>query len=68
MDGAAGEFVDETLEELTPKEGKNVYCNIARGGEGLDQLLGNSERVERLKEIKKTWDPENQFKGVMSLV
>ncbi|KFY08988.1 hypothetical protein V492_05720 [Pseudogymnoascus sp. VKM F-4246] len=68
LDAAAGEFVDETLKLLTPKEGKNVYCNISRGGETLEELFGSAERVERLKEIKKTWDPANQFKGFASLL
>ncbi|KFZ10445.1 hypothetical protein V501_05185 [Pseudogymnoascus sp. VKM F-4519 (FW-2642)] len=68
LDAAAGEFVDETLQVLTPKEGKNVYSNISRGGETLEKLFGSAERVERLREIKKTWDSANQFKGFASLL
>ncbi|OAF61691.1 hypothetical protein VC83_01920 [Pseudogymnoascus destructans] len=68
LDAAASEFVDETLDLLTPKEGKNVYCNISRGGETLEELFGSAERVERLREIKKTWDSANQFKGFASLL
>ncbi|KFX91810.1 hypothetical protein V490_05716 [Pseudogymnoascus sp. VKM F-3557] len=68
LDAAAVEFVNKTLELLTPKQGKNVYYNISRGGETLEELFGSAERVERLKEIKKAWDPENQFKGFASLV
>ncbi|OBT87239.1 hypothetical protein VE02_04886 [Pseudogymnoascus sp. 03VT05] len=68
LDAAAAEFVDETLELLTPKEGKNVYSNISRGGETLEELFGSAERVERLREIKKTWDSANQFKGFASLL
>ncbi|OBT96183.2 hypothetical protein VE01_06910 [Pseudogymnoascus verrucosus] len=68
LDAAAGEFVDETLQVPTPKEGKNVYSNISRGGETLEELFGSAERVERLREIKKTWDSSNQFKGFASLL
>ncbi|KFY45389.1 hypothetical protein V494_00967 [Pseudogymnoascus sp. VKM F-4513 (FW-928)] len=68
MDAAAGEFVDEALELLTPAGQRNAYSNIARKGDSLEVMLGNSGRVERLKEIKKTWDPENQFKGVANLL
>lgn len=68
LDAAAGEFVNEALETLTPKEGKNVYYNISRGRETLEELFGSAERVERLRVIKKTWDPENQFKGFANLL
>ncbi|OBT64763.1 hypothetical protein VE03_06517 [Pseudogymnoascus sp. 23342-1-I1] len=68
LDAAAAEFVDETLELLTPKEGKNVYSNISRGGETLEELFGSADKVERLRDIKKRWDTTNQFKGFASLL
>lgn len=42
--------------------------NFASGDEELEDMYGNKERVERLKALKKKWDPTGVFNGYNPIV
>jgi hypothetical protein len=40
----------------------HAYVNYAMGDEGLREMYGHSDtRMQKLKSLKKKWDPENKF-------
>jgi FAD/FMN-containing dehydrogenase len=39
----------------------NVYANFSVGDETAEQLYGDGERLERLKELKAQYDPKGLF-------
>ncbi|KAH7093198.1 hypothetical protein FB567DRAFT_544580 [Paraphoma chrysanthemicola] len=40
---------------------RHAYVNYANGDEPTQELYGYDSRLEKLKELKKLWDPENRF-------
>ncbi|KAK0649274.1 hypothetical protein B0T16DRAFT_436233 [Cercophora newfieldiana] len=55
---ATGVEYGERIREAT-RANEHAYLNYAVGGEGLENVYG--ERLERLRALKKVWDPENRF-------
>jgi hypothetical protein len=45
--------------KLTPSP--NRYVNFATGDEPKEELYGDSARLEKLKALKKKWDPMGCF-------
>jgi hypothetical protein len=35
--------------------------SYAHGDERPEQIFGNGEKLQRLREVKRTWDPQNVF-------
>ncbi|KAJ1322929.1 fumiquinazoline A oxidase [Microdochium nivale] len=48
---------------VAPRDAEpHFYVNYAQGGEALDLVYGkDQERLERLRRLKKEWDPDNRF-------
>lgn len=38
-----------------------VYVNFSSGGEEIEKVYGGEERLERLRDLKRVWDPEGRF-------
>ncbi|KAG9232589.1 hypothetical protein BJ875DRAFT_380380 [Amylocarpus encephaloides] len=50
------------LRDSFKTEGKAaVYVNFAHGDEDLGEIYGSEERLAKLRDLKKTWDPEGRF-------
>ena len=60
-----GHNIREALRQGSEFADKPIaYVNYARGDEGPEAWYGHdSWRLEKLKTLKKVWDPENKFKG-----
>ncbi|KAH7083092.1 hypothetical protein BKA63DRAFT_461177 [Paraphoma chrysanthemicola] len=43
------------------KQKRHAYVNYANGDEPKQELYGYDSRLEKLKALKKQWDPENKF-------
>lgn len=52
----------EIQEAIRPKGEPHTYVNYAYGGEPLQETYGREkERINKLKDLKKKWDPRNKF-------
>ncbi|OAL03997.1 hypothetical protein IQ06DRAFT_345203 [Phaeosphaeriaceae sp. SRC1lsM3a] len=60
---AAGEKTRNVLVDgaVRTGDGHFAYVNYASGGEELDGIYGKAN-VERLRELKRVYDPENRFR------
>lgn len=65
LDGPAAEWLRGSAEVLHAQSGfakPAVYMNYANGWEGTGASYGYEEwRVEKLRELKRRWDPEGMF-------
>ncbi|PYH41618.1 putative FAD-dependent oxygenase [Aspergillus saccharolyticus JOP 1030-1] len=58
----AGEALRRIMVESSGREELHAYVNYALGDESPEQVYGYEEwRLEKLKELKKTYDPERRF-------
>lgn len=49
-------------EAIRPKGEPHTYVNYAVGGEPLSEMYGREkDRMKKLKDLKKKWDPRNKF-------
>ncbi|KAK0611390.1 hypothetical protein B0T14DRAFT_540508 [Immersiella caudata] len=51
----------ERIREAT-RANNHAYLNYAVGGEALVDVYGGEERLERLRGLKRAWDPDNKFR------
>lgn len=55
----AGKRIQESIRS---EEEPHSYVNYAIGGESLQEVYGKeAERIQKLKDLKKKWDPSNKF-------
>lgn len=67
LDAQAADWLFEVMAILHADSGFDrpaVYMNHAQGTEGFGAMYGSEEwRQERLKDLKRKWDPECMFSG-----
>jgi hypothetical protein len=62
LDAEASAYGERFRALLQPDAQKRkVYVNFGNGDEALGVLFGGQERLERLRGLKKKWDPEGVF-------
>ncbi|KAF1968485.1 FAD-binding domain-containing protein [Bimuria novae-zelandiae CBS 107.79] len=59
----------DALYEGVAEAERHAYVNYATGNESVPEIYGREEwRLERLRGLKQTWDPENKFRFFLPLV
>lgn len=48
--------------------GTRAYVNYAYGGETLEEIYGEKWRLDKLRRLKKEYDPENRFRFYAPIV
>jgi len=60
----------DAMNEGQSKDGRpHTYINYASGEESLEEVYGHEEwRLEKLRKLKKVWDPLNRFGFYMPII
>ena len=64
IDAQGSEYGRRIRDAIVEASGKplDAYVNYAYGDEGMEAMYGHEAwRIERLRELKKSWDPEGKF-------
>jgi hypothetical protein len=57
-----GKIIQNALFKGTGLKHRLTYVNYANGNESLTEMYGEPWRVEKLKKLKKKYDPNGRFK------
>jgi hypothetical protein len=56
-----GSRIQNALFKGTDLKGRRTYVNYANGNESLEEMYGEPWRVQKLKQLKKKYDPNGRF-------